>query len=121
MTELFDLEEQDYSARAEELQHHGVAVWDVLQACFRTSSLDSDIDNQTLTTNDFATFYYENPTIRRVYFNGAKAESVYLRHVLPSLSGEAANHTLLRLPSTSPAHASMTFTQKLDAWQAILA
>ena len=97
-----------------------MAVWDVLQACFRRGSLDSEIDNRTLVPNDFRPFFREHPAIRRVYFNGAKAESVYLKKVLPGLTGEAANLPRLRLPSTSPAHAALSLEQKTAAWRVIL-
>ena len=36
MKKLFDLAADEYGPRAEELQIHGVAVWDVLQACTRS-------------------------------------------------------------------------------------
>jgi hypoxanthine-DNA glycosylase len=98
-----------------------VAVWDVLQACTRSSSLDSDIDDSSIVTNDFTAFFREHPEIRRVFFNGAKAESVYVKQVLPKLPPENAALTRRRLPSTSPANAGMSFQQKLKAWAAVLA
>jgi len=110
----------DYAQRTELLKSRGVAVWDVLQACFRSSSLDSDIDDSTIVTNDFGAFLQKNSKIERVFFNGAKAESVYLRHVLPGLPTSCAHIKLQRLPSTSPANASMTLAQKRQAWKAIL-
>jgi hypoxanthine-DNA glycosylase len=94
-------------------------LWDVLQACFRSGSLDAAIDDRTLVTNDFPSFFDAHPRIRRVFFNGAKAEAVYRRHVLPLLPEPAAALPLLRLPSTSPAHAGMTLRQKVAAWRAI--
>lgn len=118
--QLFSIQDEDYDSRTAQLSEAGVALWDVLQACFRSTSLDSDIDNRTILTNDFNTFFPGHPAIHRVFFNGAKAESVYLKQVLPQLQGAAAELPLQRLPSTSPAHAAMSLEQKLDAWRVIL-
>jgi G:T/U-mismatch repair DNA glycosylase len=57
-----------------------------------------------------------HPFIGTIFFNGAKAESIYRREVLPTLSEPARSLTLVRLPSTSPAHAGMTFEEKRKAW-----
>ena len=118
--ELFGENSPDYAQRTELLKSRGVAVWDVLQACFRSSSLDSDIDDSTIVTNDFAAFLQKHRQIDRVFFNGAKAESVYLRHVIPGLPTTCEHIKLQRLPSTSPANAGMTLAQKRHAWKAIL-
>ena len=113
-------EESAYEERTEQVTARGIAIWDVLQSCIRPGSLDSAIDNSTMVSNDFPAFFTAHDQIRTVFFNGAKAESVYLRHVLPQLSGRAAELRLQRLPSTSPAHAGMAFEQKLEAWSMIL-
>lgn len=117
MTRLFGLQEISYRKRAIELTGHGVAVWDVLQACSRSSSLDSDIDDGTIVTNDFLGFYEAHPQIRLVFFNGAKAETVYFKQVIPDLPSKMAVFSHARLPSTSPANAGMSFEQKLEAWR----
>lgn len=117
---LLAFDEPGYRQRIKRVRAGGVAIWDVLQACFRRGSLDSDIDNETLVPNDFRPFFHDHPAIRRVYFNGAKAESVYLKRVLPGLTGEAAALPRLRLPSTSPAHATLSLEQKTAAWRVIL-
>jgi len=117
---LFGFTDPDYQHRADQLTRKGVAVWDVLKTCFRSGSLDSDIDDGTIVTNDFQHFFAHHPDISRIFFNGAKAESVYLKHVLPGLRGAAAELRLQRLPSTSPAHAGMSLEQKKEAWRAIL-
>jgi len=59
------------------------------------------------------------PGIRAFCFNGATSEKYFRRLALPALPGPD-RYRLLRLPSTSPAHAGMGFEQKLDAWRAIL-
>lgn len=107
-----------YQERAEILIANGIAVWDVLKSCSRPGSLDANIDKSTMVTNDFVTFFTEHSQINRVFFNGATAEHTFRRLVLPDLT--AKNLTLHRLPSTSPAHASLSHHQKLESWRIIL-
>ena len=117
---LLDIRSEKYAERTEAVMSRGVAVWDVLQACFRSGSLDADIDDSTIVTNDFGGFFREHAHIRHIFFNGAKAESVYRRQVLPGLEPTQAALPLSRLPSTSPANAGMTREQKTEAWRVIL-
>lgn len=119
MARMFGLQATSYRERAQELTRHGVAVWDVLQACTRSSSLDSDIDDDSIVTNDFQDFFQNHAEVRQIFFNGAKAESVYLRQVIPDLPTMYADLSHSRLPSTSPANAGMSFEQKLEAWRAL--
>lgn len=118
--ELFKLTGSDYRQNVQQLKQNHVAVWDVLKACCRTGSLDSEIDTRTIITNDFQDFFAGHPQIRRVFFNGARAESIYLKHVSPGLDGARATLKLQRLPSTSPAYASMSLEQKQEEWRILL-
>jgi len=106
-----------YDERLQILQAHGVALWDVLQQCYRESALDADIVEASIVANDFAGFFAEHAAIRRVYFNGAKAEQAFRKYVLPGLDGMALE--FYRLPSTSPANASIPVASKRKAWQLI--
>lgn len=108
-----------YSERLQRLNAAGIALWDVLASCQREGSLDTAISADSVRANDFAAFFVSHPAIRRVFFNGAMAETSYRRHVLPLLVDDSRHYQ--RLPSTSPAHAARTFQQKLDAWRIILA
>jgi len=107
----------DYNARVRALESAGIALWDVLRTCVRRGSLDAEIERDSEIANDFARFFRRHDTIARVFFNGARAEASYRRHVLP---GIGANLVYTRLPSTSPAHASASYASKLGAWCAIL-
>ena len=112
-----------YLQRVEILTANRVALWDVLAAAERPGSLDSSIVHASARANDFAAFYRTHPLISRVYFNGRKAEELYGRFVLPGLSGPlSADFAAIRyvsMPSTSPAHAGMTFAKKLARWKKI--
>lgn len=116
-----------YAVRIDRLRQSGIALWDVLHACLREGSLDADIQKDSIVPNNFADFFIAQPRIRRVFFNGAKAEAVYRQQVLPLLAQrEIERDDILyshlqytRLPSTSPAHAAMSRPLKLAAWRAI--
>jgi hypoxanthine-DNA glycosylase len=108
-----------YLERISLLRTRGFALWDVLHACARTSSLDSDIVPGTMVANDFSAFLSSTPLIREIYFNGAKAESIYLKQVVPSLSALHRAIPRRRLPSTSPANARLTMEAKMAAWSVI--
>jgi len=108
-----------YKRRLEILTANRIALWDVLGAAERPGSLDSSIVHATAKANDFAAFFRAHPRIRRVFFNGQKAEALFRRQVLPALGPEFESLLYEQLPSTSPAHAGMTFAKKLDRWQRI--
>ena len=86
-------------------------------SCRRQGSLDSAIEDDTLVANDLAGFLAGHPAIRHVFFNGAKADSCFRRHIKLAMPEREIAFT--RLPSTSPAHAGRSFEQKLLAWRAV--
>jgi len=95
-----------------------IALWDVMHSCKRAGSLDAGIEAGTIEPNDFPAFFRAHRKVARVFFNGTTAEATYLRHVLPSVEPLGLRYT--RLPSTSPAHAALSFEKKLAAWRAVL-
>lgn len=106
-----------YDERVRALKSARIAVWDVLRSCTREGSLDSAIERDEQIPNDFQTFFRAHPSISRVFFNGAKAEACFNRHVARGIDNDSIRYA--RLPSTSPANARMSFENKLDAWRAI--
>ena len=118
--DLFDFDPNvPYAIRTERLAASGVALWDVLMNCARPGSMDSDIEPETIVCNDFAAFFGRHPLVTRVFFNGATAERLFLRRVRPNLA-RGPELRCARLPSTSPAYASVPYAEKLRAWRAIL-
>jgi TDG/mug DNA glycosylase family protein len=107
----------DYQARLSGLRSAGIGLWDVLQSCERPGSLDAAIVRGSMEINDFGAFFARNYGVRRVFFNGAKAEQVFLRLVAPNLGSPV---TCVRLPSTSPANAAVAYDVKLRAWRAVV-
>lgn len=103
-----------YEERTQRLRDSGIAVWDVLAHCRRPGSLDAAIDLRSAQANDFAAFFDGHPQLRRVLFNGATAEAIFRRQVAPALPTRAVEWR--RLPSTSPANASIPRAEKFAAW-----
>lgn len=121
MGELFGIaHDLDYAERLQGLLDAGVALWDVLRSCERSGSLDANIDMKTAISNDFAGFFPVHSRIDRVFFNGATAARVFARRVSPELQAAGGGSIeLIRLPSTSPAHAAMPYQEKLRRWSVV--
>lgn len=105
-----------YPQRVQRLHSAGIAVWDVIANCRREGSLDSAIRDEAV--NDFGHFLADHASIATVLFNGAKAETTFVRRVLPALGQTGLS--CYRLPSTSPANASQSEAAKLVAWREAL-
>ena len=121
MGELFGAgPELAYAERIARLHRFGIGIWDVLERCERPGSLDSSIVRASEVANDIPGLLARQASIRAIGLNGGKAQQAFRRHVLPQLSTEqAARVTLLELPSTSPANASIARTVKLERWRAL--
>jgi TDG/mug DNA glycosylase family protein len=112
--------ELPYAERTRRLLDARVALWDVCRAAVRPGSLDAAIDLTTVVPNDFETFFAAHRAIRLVCLNGGTAARLYTKLVLPGLPVPVRQLPMERLPSTSPAHASLRFAQKLERWQLVL-
>jgi TDG/mug DNA glycosylase family protein len=107
-----------YRERLAGLRARRIALWDVLGSCVREGSLDSDIEDSSIVVNPFPSFLSAHPGIRTLCFNGAKAEASFRRYVLPGLARDGERFAFHRLPSTSPANATIAYPKKLAAWRA---
>jgi hypoxanthine-DNA glycosylase len=108
-----------YHLRLKRLREHKIALWDVLAGCIRVGSLDTSIQPDSTVVNDFLRFFSTHPNLELVVFNGARAELEFSRKVLPYLAAKTPELAMLRLPSTSPAMARLTFEQKLEQWRVL--
>lgn len=109
-----------YEERVAKLLETGIGLWEVLESCHRPGSLDSAINPQTMQPNDFNAFYAEHPNITHVFFNGGLAADAYQRRVKATLMPAFDYIHYERLPSTSPAHASRNYQQKLESWRKVI-
>lgn len=103
-----DLAGLPYAERLPRLLAHGFGLWDVLGACERKGSLDSAIRNPA--ANDFARLRELCPVLETVGFNGQTSGKF-----APEFA--QAGYRTVMLPSTSPAHASLSFDLKLARWR----
>lgn len=109
-----------YQQRCDLLKQQQIALWDVLKSCRRPGSLDQHIETESMIANDFVAFLLLHPSITQIFFNGGKAEQVFRRYVMKQLEAAGISLNYLRLPSTSPAHAAMSFEHKQQLWHQAL-
>ena len=108
-----DLAAQPYADRLQALRRHRVALWDAVAACEREGSLDTAI--AAAEPSDLPHLVARLPGLRAIACNGALAH----RQTLLALGDPGM--PVLRLPSTSPAHAGRSLADKIAAWRAELA
>ncbi|MBL4671571.1 MAG: DNA-deoxyinosine glycosylase [Arenicella sp.] len=124
MSELFEFDfSMSYLERCLALESAGVAVWDVLHNCERKGSLDSAIVKRSERSNDFDLLLTRYPSISKVIFNGAAAQTIFARHnerLTQFIKQTRPDFRWHRCPSTSPAHASISKHDKLKAWRLCL-
>lgn len=120
MSKLFSIQwDENYETRIEQVKSLPLVLWDVLQSCHREGSLDADILQVDMQPNAILKLLTEHPYISLVAFNGATAEKVFTQKVAKMIP-DIQRLQFIRLPSTSPAHASQTLAQKTEAWSEIL-
>lgn len=98
--------------RRDQLLRHHIALWDVLASCEIEGASDASISNAI--PNDLSVIFNAAP-IEAVFCTGAKAAELYAR-LCETKEGLPAS----RLPSTSPANATVKFEELVTAYQAIL-
>ncbi len=100
-----------YPARLDLLRKHHIGLWDVFGECEREGSLDSAIRKPA--ANDFERLRRLCPELAVVGFNGQAAGKF-----APLFA--AQGYRTVVLPSTSPAHAAMSFDAKLERWKQLM-
>jgi len=109
-----------YRRRCADLRRAGIALWDVLAECRRAGSSDSAISPRGRRVRDIARLLRAHPTIRFVLLNGAFAAGIFRREIAPRLGRRIESLRVVRLPSTSPAAAAVSRTEKLRRWRRAL-
>jgi len=99
-----------YRERLAALEAAGVGLWDVFASAERRGSGDAAIRDPEHA--ELERLVARLPELRAVGFNGGTAARVGRRR----LGGEAQRLALVDLPSSSPAHAGMSFAEKRVRW-----
>lgn len=101
-----------YSEKIRLLKSNHIALWDVIQMCFREGAGDGRIRNAA--PNDIPRLLKRCPGIRAIFLNGILAERLFQKHF-----GGRLRIPAIRLPSTSPAYAAMSYRLKREKWTVI--
>jgi hypoxanthine-DNA glycosylase len=109
-----DLVPRAYEDRLAALLDAKVGLWDTVAAATREGSLDASI--QLHEASDLGGFAATLPALRAIGFNGKTSAKIGRAQL-----GAAPRLTLVDLPSSSPAHAAMSFEQKRDSWLRLVA
>ena len=104
-----DLVPLAYEDRLAALLDAKVGLWDTVAAATREGSLDAAI--RLHQASDLAALAAASPDLRAIAFNGATSAKIGRRQL-----GSAPGLALIDLPSSSPAHASLSFEKKRDSW-----
>jgi double-stranded uracil-DNA glycosylase len=99
-----------YRQRLRALLENRIGLWDIIDACVREGSLDSNIRDPR--HNDFERVTHIAKKLRRVCFNGKTAGR------MEPLFIERGFETIV-LPSSSPAN-TLRFEEKLKQWRKIV-
>lgn len=106
-----DLVAMDYPARLKTLLEHRIGLWDVVAEAQRSGSLDSRIRDHA--SNDLNILIKTLANLAAIAFNGGMAVKIGMRAL-----GETANqYRIVRLPSSSPAYAAVSYQTKLAGWR----
>ena len=107
---------ETYEEKLGFLQSKGIGLWDVIHSAERVGSLDANIRNAT--TNDFESLLKRYPNIKMLAFNGRKSQDTFRRFVLGK-QRLPDDLVMEYFPSTSPAHAYISFEEKAATWSVL--
>jgi len=107
------LHDMPYADRLGTLARHDIGLWDMIAQCRRVGSLDAAVKDASL--HPLADYLKTAaPHLQKIGFNGAL--SWKLGHPLAD-----HGYAVFKLPSSSPAAASVRFDDKLAVWKAMFA
>ena len=113
MESIFKVTLLDNEAKVAFCKAHQIGLWDVIGACERENSSDSNLKG--IMPNDFDALLQDYPNIAVIGFTGKKAYDLFDKYF---------KHNPIQkvlLPSTSPAHAAMKKEEKMKIYKEFLA
>ena len=106
-----DIASLDYDTRLAALRSAGVGLWDTVASAVREGSLDGAL--REVEGNSLSDLVASLPALRAIGFNGATAAKIGRKAL------GATPLALIDLPSSSPAHARMTLSEKAQRWKSL--
>jgi hypoxanthine-DNA glycosylase len=105
---IFDVHLETNEAKKIFCLEKGIGLWDVIAACERSNSSDTNLKN--CIPNDFEKLLQAYPNIQALGFTGKKSYDLFQKY-FKDLKIEK-----VLLPSTSPAHAAMKLEKKQEIY-----
>ena len=112
LSEIFDAEFPSNGAKKAFCLEKGIGLWDVIAACERSNSSDTNLRN--CVPNDFAALLGKYPDIRAIGCTGKKSFELFMKYY------KDLEIDVVQLPSTSPAHAAMKKEEKREIYRGFL-
>lgn len=112
MESIFEVKLESNEAKKAFCLEKGIGLWDVIGSCERSNSSDTNLKN--CLPNDFEALLSEYPNIQALAFTGKKSHDLFVKY-FKDLEIEK-----VLLPSTSPAHAAMTFEEKKVSYESLV-
>ncbi len=101
-----------YPEKINLLRKNRIALWDVFGECIREGALDQSIQKTKL--NPIPEMLKKFPNVKAILLNGRTSEKTFRTHF------EFVSIPAVYVPSTSPAHAGLSFEQKYRIWAKVL-
>lgn len=108
-----------YQERLSAALERGIGFWDVVAEAERPGSLDSNIASSTVHYNPIDQLILSLPKLTAIILNGGAAMTLFRRAGFDRVAAERGID-FFQLPSTSPAHASLSYDEKRVAWHSVL-
>jgi double-stranded uracil-DNA glycosylase len=109
---IFDVRLETHEAKKVFCLEKGIGLWDVIGSCERSNSSDTNLKN--CIPNDFKQLLHEYPNIQALAFTGKKSHDLFMKFY------KDVSVKKVLLPSTSPAHAAMTFEEKKERYESFI-
>lgn len=107
---------KEYDKRIDLLKQRHIALWDCIESCERTGSLDSNIVQVIL--NDIGALLANHVSIQAIFFNGSRAQKEFFR-AYQNQTNNLLEYVLLPSSSPVPRKGMITIQDKLPAWMSI--
>jgi hypoxanthine-DNA glycosylase len=113
LASLFDVSFDSVEEKKRFCHENHIALWDAYGSLKREEGNSSDANLSNTVLNPIDTLIEKHPNITAIFCNGTKSFEGINRNF------KALHVSINKLPSTSPAHAALSFEKKLAQWQII--